>query len=586
MTYRGKFYPMTSFSPNSLAISNGCLSQPSVFMPASAEPVVDKCSILKPADAEIPDGLMWVLSAALQLWLPKNKRILELLKLRLRGDLLDDLRRDSVWRNGSLNQFLERLKTSAAELVQEMQLLGLTTFQQEKRIVASFQESELQERRVSFSDQQPASPPPDSLTAYGQSPELRYDSQFRQPDFRYDDQYRKPAFRGSYYPRNLTRNIHQVVDLFNQKMFNAMLVMVLVILLTSVLTTKIEISDFRNGFGQGAGDQMYHVANRTSKPELGVNQNVNDFGDKPKNFTPLSASNQNSQSESALRKQIQELKDQLENSTRPESVCNVSSQPVQSAYQKSLPSSRLLLIPVTVEGHCYTALVDSGASQSIAIDRLAKKHNIKLNQNTLYHALSYRSNFNLQHRGAIQKLNVGHRPVFDLILGETLCFSFHPYTVDNQNKLFTMATSTLAFGRPRKHKDEVCPSAVEHIASLWSTSQIIDIEDDQTDSDEITSNLWNHLAISNGCLSQPSVFMPASAEPVVDKCSILKPADAEIPDGLNVGALCCSTAVVAKEVEVMEEAPESPLLWLLELLACHGASIKSQYRRRNLLFLL
>uniref|UniRef100_A0A915DKC2 DNA-directed RNA polymerase n=1 Tax=Ditylenchus dipsaci TaxID=166011 RepID=A0A915DKC2_9BILA len=45
-------------------------------------------------------------------------------------------------------------------------------------------------------------------------------------------------------------------------------------------------------------------------------------------------------------------------------------------------------------------------------------------------------------------------------------------------------------------------------------------------------------AVSNGCLNQPSVFMPASAEPVVDKCSILKPADAEIPDGLNVFQKC------------------------------------------------
>uniref|UniRef100_A0A915D077 Uncharacterized protein n=1 Tax=Ditylenchus dipsaci TaxID=166011 RepID=A0A915D077_9BILA len=62
------------------------------------------------------------------------------------------------------------------------------------------------------------------------------------------------------------------------------------------------------------------------------------------------------------------------------------------------------------------------------------------------------------------------------------------------------------------------------------------------------------LAISNGRLSQPSVFMPASAEPVVDKCSILEPADAEIPDGLNVGALCCSTAVVAKEVKSCQKS--------------------------------
>uniref|UniRef100_A0A915E651 Uncharacterized protein n=1 Tax=Ditylenchus dipsaci TaxID=166011 RepID=A0A915E651_9BILA len=67
-------------------------------------------------------------------------------------------------------------------------------------------------------------------------------------------------------------------------------------------------------------------------------------------------------------------------------------------------------------------------------------------------------------------------------------------------------------------------------------------------------------AICNGCLNQPSVFMPDSAEPVVDKCSILKPADAEIPDGLNVGALCCYTAVVAKEVEVMPEVKESPIV--------------------------
>uniref|UniRef100_A0A915D9P0 Uncharacterized protein n=1 Tax=Ditylenchus dipsaci TaxID=166011 RepID=A0A915D9P0_9BILA len=173
-----------------------------------------------------------------------SKRILELLKLRLRGDLLDDLRRDSVWRNGSLNQFWKRLKTSAAELVQEMQALGLvsvanqtafavagiTRFQQEKedrRQLVGIRATgkDVSPSLISNQEHQPASPLPDSQPAYGQSPELRYDSQFRQPDFRYDDQYRKPAFR----------------DLFNQKMFNAMLVMVLVILLTSVLTTIIEI---------------------------------------------------------------------------------------------------------------------------------------------------------------------------------------------------------------------------------------------------------------------------------------------------------------------------------------------------------
>uniref|UniRef100_A0A915DB96 Retropepsins domain-containing protein n=1 Tax=Ditylenchus dipsaci TaxID=166011 RepID=A0A915DB96_9BILA len=232
-----------------------------------------------------------------------------------------------------------------------------------------------------------------------------------------------------------------------------------------------------------------------------------------------------------FRKQIQELKDQLESSKRPESVCNVSSQPVQNANQKSLPSSRLLLIPVTVEGHCYTALVDSGASQSIAMDRLAKKHNILLNQtNCTLHSVTGQM-FNLQHRGAIQlgigkltrtipvfftrKLNAGHRPVFDLILGGDAMLQFPPYTVDNQNKLFTIATSTIAFGRPRRHKDDIvsentqskpvlqdnqCPSAVEHIASLWSANQIIDIKEDQVYSDDISSKLWNQFV--KGAMSQ------------------------------------------------------------------------------------
>uniref|UniRef100_A0A915CPP8 LIM/homeobox protein Awh n=1 Tax=Ditylenchus dipsaci TaxID=166011 RepID=A0A915CPP8_9BILA len=59
---------------SSPAVSNGCLNQPSVFMPASAEPVVDKCSILKPADAEIPDGLNGVSSPpGADLWFKSNQ---------------------------------------------------------------------------------------------------------------------------------------------------------------------------------------------------------------------------------------------------------------------------------------------------------------------------------------------------------------------------------------------------------------------------------------------------------------------------------------------------------------------------------
>uniref|UniRef100_A0A915DBG1 Uncharacterized protein n=1 Tax=Ditylenchus dipsaci TaxID=166011 RepID=A0A915DBG1_9BILA len=45
-------------------------------------------------------------------------------------------------------------------------------------------------------------------------------------------------------------------------------------------------------------------------------------------------------------------------------------------------------------------------------------------------------------------------------------------------------------------------------------------------------------AVFKECFDQSSVFQPASAEPVV-LCSILKPADASIPDGLNVLLRCC-----------------------------------------------